>query len=143
MMIKTDHPAPNCPLKLENTDKAPRIRAKDARPKANEGRPGKMFDTNTNVIGMVMLKRNIPVMAKNGTLAPKTKRGIDSTNDPTPMRIQPNLSANIPPRLLPKNTATVNITSRLISDFQGNTRTEPTNDLTATDVRISTKINPK
>lgn len=143
IVTKTTDPLPKDRLKDENTGKAPRMRARQVSPKANAGRPGRILDTTTNVIGMVILKRNMPAMAKDGMLAPKTNNGIDNNNDPIPMRIQPNLSANMPPKPLPNTTTAVKITSKSISDFHGNIMTEPTRDLTATESRTRNRIDPK
>ena len=142
MVAKIIHTAPRGCLNAEKTGKAPNIKAVEARPKANAGRPGKTFEIATSVIGMVTLNKNIPNIATAGTVAPNANSGIDATSEPMPMRIQPNRSAMTPPRPLPKTIAAVSTKSKAISDFHGKTIIAPTNDLTAIEVRMRSNAAP-
>lgn len=85
-----------------NVGNAPIIKAKHVIPNAKPGRPGNIFEIATKVIGIVILNKNIPIIAISGLFAPKTRKGIDKANAPTPILIQPNLSAKTPPKPLPR-----------------------------------------
>jgi hypothetical protein len=123
--------------------KIPRTKARHVSPNAKAGLPGNVLDIATKVIGIVILKRNMPIIAIYGILAPKTSRGRDKISAPTAILIRPNLSARNPQIPLPKTIATVNRIRRLTSVFQGNIMVDQTSERIIIDKKINHIIKPK
>lgn len=129
--------------KPKSMGKIPRPKARHVSPKAKAGLPGKVLDIATKVIGMVILKRNIPIIAIYGILAPKTRSGIDKISAPTAILIRPNLSARNPQMPLPKTIATVKRIRRFTSVFHGNDIVDQTSERIVIDRKINHIIKPK
>jgi hypothetical protein len=133
----------NNDFKPIKTGNAPKIKARQVKPKAKAVLPGNIFEIATKVTGMVILNKNIPVMARYGLFEPNARKGIDKNKAPTATLTQPNLSAKIPPSPLPNTTAIVKVMSKLMSDFHGKTMARPISDLIAIDENTKSKITSK
>ena len=133
------------PLTLiqNNTGNAPINNARHVNQKANAGLHGNILEIATRVIGIVILNKNIQIIHKIALSKPSNKKGMDNTNAPTEILIQPNLSAKNHQIHFHKTIAVISIINRLKSVFQGKEILNPTNDLIATENKTNINIMSK
>lgn len=128
---------------MKKVGRPPTSKASDAKPKAKADLPGKMLEITTKVIGIVILKRNIPIIARCGISGAKTRSGMENSKDKIAVLIKPNRSANTPPKDFPRKTAETKAIAKFIFSFQGKTIVKPTKALTAIEIKIKNKTNSK